>query len=369
MIKYLSSGVIKGVGPAVAKKIVEAFGDDTFSIIEKTPHRLSEIKGITAKKADSIADEFKEIFGVRCLMSFLSSQGINAVQSVSIFKRWGVMALDLIKQNPYILIKENVDFALADNIAKNLSIPLDSPLRICAGLEFVLMHNSNNGFTCLPKDKLIITVCKLLGLETDLINTSLEQMLFESRLYSYNTSIPLIYLPCFYLAQKYICSRLQIMINVYSNQDVDADDTIALIEENKNINYEGLQKKAINQAVKQNVFILTGGPGTGKTTTLNAIIEILEQQGKKVSIAAPTGRAAKRISEVTGKEAKTIHRLLEVEMGYAKTNKLEFVHNEQNPLECDVVIIDEMSMIDTLLFESLLRGMKPSAKLIMVGDF
>ncbi|MFZ2539283.1 MAG: AAA family ATPase, partial [Oscillospiraceae bacterium] len=369
--KYLSSGVVKGIGPVTARRIVDKFGRDTFDIIEETPHRLTEITGITKAKADKLAVDFKQVFGVRALMLFLSKHYINPMQSVMIWKKWGAIALDLIKENPYILCTSdlNVDFGTADTIAKSFSLSMDSGERVYAALTYVLTYNLNNGHTALPRSSLINAAQKLLELDTDIISDQLDDQLQKATLFSYTTTTELIYLSVFYLAQRYISSRLQLMLKVYSDKMKNVNDVIEYIENEKGIKYENLQRKAIAQAVEHDAFILTGGPGTGKTTTLNGIIDALEQQGKKVAIAAPTGRAAKRISEVTGREAKTIHRLLEVSVGFAKTSKLEFVHNEQNPLDADAIIIDEMSMVDTMLFDSLLRGMKHNAKLIMVGDF
>lgn len=371
MIKYLSSGVVKGIGPATAKKIVEKFGADTFQIIEQSPMRLTEVSGITKAKAEKLIEDFKQVFGVRALMTFLAAHRINPMQSVSIYKKWGTLALDLVKQNPYILVSADVpiDFSIIDGIAESLGIARNNPMRIAASLEYVLSFNTHNGHTCLPAEKLVQAASKLLMVEAELIEAVLDELLEKEVLYSYTANKELVYLPIYYASQKYIASRIKIMLGLYSTSTIDVSLVIKQIEQEKGIEYEALQRKAIEQAVLNDVFILTGGPGTGKTTTLNGIIEVLEQQGKKVSIAAPTGRAAKRISEVTSRDAKTIHRLLEVAIGFAKTGRMEFVHNEENPLDSDVVIVDEVSMIDTLLFDALLRGMKLSAKLVLVGDF
>lgn len=373
MKKYLSSGAIKGVGKATASRIVAHFGEDTFKILEDAPERLSEIKGITANKASEIGVQFKQMFGVRALMVFLSNFNINPNQSVVIFKRFGNLALDLIKQNPYILCEEGIfiDFAIADEIAIAYEIPPTSNKRIAAGIGYVLTHNLSNGHTGLPRKTLLQTTSKLLNVHIDLVNNCLNEEIENKVFYSQTNRLPteLIFMANFYLAQQYIAGRLTVMLTVATEDVYDVNPTIDLIEKENGIKYESLQRFAIEEASRQDVFVLTGGPGTGKTTTLNGVIEVLEAQDKKVLLATPTGRASKRISEVTGRTAKTIHRLLEVQNGYGQSSKLEFTHNESNPLDADVVIIDEMSMVDTMLFEALLRGMKPKAKLIMVGDF
>lgn len=369
--KYLSSGVVKGIGPVTARRIVERFGKDTLKIIEETPERLMEISGITRQKTEKLAEDFKQVFGVRTLMLFLQQHGLNAMQSVLIFKRWGSAAMDFIRENPYILSIGDlgIPFDVADNIARSYSLPLNCPERIFAGIHYVLSHNLSNGHTCLPRRMLLPAAARLLSLDEGTISDELDKELEQGNLSRRRESDEFIYLPELFEAQLYIANRLDRMLQTGPDKPAPVEDTILLIEQERGIQYEKLQKKAIVQAVQNNAFILTGGPGTGKTTTLNGILSVLEQQGLEVALAAPTGRAAKRMSEVTGREAKTIHRLLEVSVGYQKTGRVEFVHNEEYPLDADAVIVDEMSMVDSLLFCSLLQGMRPEAKLIMVGDF
>lgn len=369
--RYLASGVVKGIGPATAKRIVDRFGDDTLRVIEEDPMRLAEVQGISRAKAEKMAESFKQVFGVRSLMLFLSQHGIDPVKSVAVYKKWGASAMERIRENPYILSLSEigVPFSVSDSIADTLSLPKDAPERVSAGLRYVLSHNTSNGHTALPRRLLLPTAAKLLNLEEETVENVLDDGLLNGDFYTMTENTPLIFLPEYYTAQQYITGRINVMLSVYSEKPQGVDAAIDLIEREKRIHYADLQRKAIAQAAEHALFILTGGPGTGKTTTLNGIIEVLEQQGKRVALAAPTGRAAKRMAEVTGREAKTIHRLLEVAVGYAKSGKLEFVHNEQDPIDADAVIVDEVSMVDTLLFDALLRGMKPAAKLILVGDF
>ncbi len=369
--RYLSSGVVKGIGPATARNIVNCFGDDTLKIIEESPMRLAEVPGISAAKAQKLAGAFAQVFGVRTLMMFLSKYQVTPMQSVAIYKEWGNYAMDLIKQNPYILSRASfgISFATADAMATALSLPPENEDRILAGIQFVLKHNTANGHTALPFRLLLPTAAKLLQLPEEAVEEVLRKAVSDGELYEEDGTPDLVFLPEYYTAQKSIVSRISLMLSSYREPQPQIDEVISLIESEKGIHYESLQRKAIAQAAEHPVFILTGGPGTGKTTTVNGMIELFEQQGKTVMLTAPTGRAAKRMTEVSGKEAKTIHRLLEVEPGYAQTGKLVFSHNEQNPLYGDVVIVDEVSMVDTLLFDALLRGMKPTAKLILVGDY
>lgn len=369
ILKYLSSGVIKGIGPTMAKRLVEEFGEKTLDVIENSPEELTKVKGMSAKKADEITLEFKRIFGIRALMIFLTGFGISPSAAAAAWKRWGQFAVEMIKANPYLLCSQgiDIDFAKAEEMAQSLELPRTSPDRVQAGILYILSKNAVNGHTCLPLDRLEKTAGELLGVEENVIAEGFDAALENETICRYEKKGRVfIFLEDYFRAEQYISTRLSVMNDCFKDNKTDYSRLIDIEEKTKAITYAEKQREAIALALSKGFLILTGGPGTGKTTTLKAIISMYEQRGMRVMIAAPTGRAAKRISDLTGYNAMTIHRLLEVM--FDSGGQPKFKHNEHNPVSCDVMIIDEMSMVDTLLFESLLRALKLSCRLIMVGD-
>lgn len=367
--KYLSSGVIKGIGPSLAKKIVSQFGDKTLEIMENTPERLLDIKGISPAKCENISNEIKQIFNLRRLMTYLSRFEIKAKFAMKAFKKWGFQSIEIIQNNPYLLCSYGVEleFKKAEAVAVSVGIKNDSPMRVKAGISYILLENTNNGHTCLPLDRLQKKVCEYLEINEQSFFDAYNEDIKDENLVEYiKGERAFVFLADYYNAEKYTAGRLGI-IQAFSSPDIyDYEKLIDENEKETGIKYEKFQRLAISGALSKGLLILTGGPGTGKTTTLNAIISMYRKKGETVMIAAPTGRAAKRISDLTGYEAKTIHRLLEVQ--YDMDGRLRFSHNEKNPLKCSVLVVDEMSMVDTLLFESLLRALRINCRLIMVGD-
>lgn len=367
--RYLASGAISGIGPVLAKRLVAKFGDDTLDIIENHAETLTEIEGITKKKADKISQEFKTTFAARALMSYLSKFEIETAYGIKAWKRWGNTAEEMIRSNPFVMCIVGVDlpFSKADEIAAKADIPADNENRIKAGITYVLRQNSDSGHTCLPLDKLVKLSSEFLTVDDKLVQKVIDEEIEEENLYYYDKhGRRFVMLADFYRAEDYIARRLAIMRQISYDNKIDFSDVIDLEEENNGIRYEKIQREAINLALSKGFLVLTGGPGTGKTTTLNAIISLYQQQGMNVMICAPTGRAAKRLSDLTGYDAKTIHRLLEVKFSSGDT--LAFVHNENNLLDCDALIIDEMSMVDSCLFEAVLRAVSVTCKLVLVGD-
>ncbi len=368
LLRYLSTGAIKGVGPSTARKIVETFKDETLTVLEKNPEKLAQINGISLAKAMSIGEEFAKQFGVREVMLLLARFKISTEDSIKAYKVLGKDAVNKIKNNPYLLCGERIDFSFekAEDIAQYYNIADDDLLRVCAGVEYVLRKNSYNGHTCLPRQKLVSVSAELLGVTKDIVDIAISRLIEELRLRSkFVGNMEFIALPAFYNGEEYIATKLTVMASRNINAFVD-DREIGFLENSMGISFDEKQKLAVKTSLENSITLLTGGPGTGKTTTLKAMIEMFSHRDMEIELAAPTGRAAKRMSELTGCEAKTLHRLLEVE--WTDEEKPKFARNERNPLECEVLILDEVSMVDTLLFESLLRALPLNSRLILVGD-
>ena len=369
ILRYLSSGAIKGIGPATAQRIVEEFGESSLEVMENEPERVARLRGVSAEKALDFAAQLKANSGVRTLMLFLGEYGISNAAAVKIYKALGAECVSLIKDNPYILLDGDfgVGFERADFIAKREDMDADSGVRVRAGLGYVLRHNEGNGHTCLPKDKLCDTAAGFLGVGLDRARECLEEMLFDrSLILDRIGETDFVFTPQMHLVEMYIASRLKMMLSFPAEGEKDVEKALERLEKSNDITYADLQKQAVAAALTEGMLVLTGGPGTGKTTTLNAIIKILKDRGKKVLLAAPTGRAAQRMSELTGEEAKTIHRLLEV--SWDRHDNPVFNKNEQNQLKCDALIIDEASMVDCCIFESVMRALPIGCRLILVGD-
>lgn len=369
ILKYLSSGAVKGIGAATAARIVETFGENSLEVIEKEPERLAQVKGVTKSKAKRISEDFQQANGIKDVMARLGKYGITPEESVRIWKRYGAHAEECIRQDPFCLCDEelDIDFARADTIAASLEMPQDDSGRIRAGILHVLRHNADNGHTCLPRDRLAQVAARMLQVEVESVGGTLRSMeeTFDVQAQTFGER-EFIFLPRYYQSETYSADRLKMMLRYPPQSIVGVAGAIKEVEIRENIHYAAEQKEAIVQALEKGFLILTGGPGTGKTTTLNGIIRILKNKGETVLLAAPTGRAAKRMSELTGEEAKTVHRLLQVE--WDDQDNPVFSRNERNPLECDAVVVDELSMVDTLLFEGILRALPLGCRLILVGD-
>lgn len=370
ILRYLSAGAVKGIGPATAKKIVAKFGEQTFEVMENEPHRLTEIKGISLEKARSVSEIVAGRRSLRELCLRLAKYGLSSDESLSAFKVLGEYAAELIESNPYLLCKPGIDlgFEKADEVAEILEISADNIDRLKAGITYVIAHNQVNGHTCLPKLKVIEVAARLLETDSRKIDDAVEFMLSEKRLVCLTfNGTAFLSLADTFACEEYIANRLLTELSLSNREKEVSDREIKAVEKDLGLEFEGMQRQALKCSAVSGVFVLTGGPGTGKTTTVNGMIRLLEKRGLKVALAAPTGRAAKRMTELCGKEAKTIHRLLEV--GTADDGKSHvFVRNERNPLNYDAVIVDEMSMVDIYIFNALLKALRLATVLILVGD-
>lgn len=371
MERYLGSGAIKGLGEALAKRIVKEFGADTFRIIEEEPERLAEIKGISERKAIEIATQMMEKKDMREAMIFLQQYGISNTLAVKIYKTYGMGVYGILKENPYKMADDidGVGFKIADEIARKIGIHTDSDYRIRSGILYVLIQATAEGHIYLPKEILLRRAATLLEVEEGYLEPQLSNLMMDKKLIIKRKGEQLnIYAASMYYAQQN-CARMLCDLNIPTLTGKEsATKKVEKLEETLGIELDALQRQAVVDGASNGVFILTGGPGTGKTTTINVMIHYFESEGMDIFLAAPTGRAAKRMTETTGYEARTIHRMLELGGGLEDDKKQNYERNEENPLEADVVIIDEMSMVDLFLFQALLKAMVPGTRLIMVGD-
>ena len=370
ILSYLSSRIIKGIGPKTAARIVERFGDQTLTVMEREPERLAEVSGISREKARAIGEEFRVRVGMRQLMEFFTLHQLPAELAVRTYKVYGESTVELLYDDPYLLMDEGLEapFGAVDRFAIDLGVARDDPRRVRAGILFELNYNLTAGHSFLPQDKLIAATAQLLSVEESAVSHGVEILLENQQLVRDTLAgITVLYLPQLYEAEDYITRRLLLAAERTFPAPKNLDKLMKAVARESGVSYSLQQEQAIRQAATSGMLLITGGPGTGKTTILKGILSLLGQMQLRCVLAAPTGRAAKRLTEVTGEEASTIHRLLEATLD-PNTGKMFFVRDESNPLKADVVIVDEMSMVDVLLLHSLLQAIPQGKRLIFVGD-
>ncbi len=371
ILDYLSSGAIRGIGPATAQKLVERFGADTLDVLENAPEELRRLKGITDKRAREIAESFREQLGLRRLMEFLTRFELPIALAVPLYRRFGAGAMEQLRRDPYQLSAEpfNVDFGLADEIALALGFTGDASCRTEAGILFELSHNEQNGgHIFLPREKLIAATAQLLDAPPDVVEKSLDVLIDRWRIVQEPVAnVTACYLARCYTDEDYVAMRIRAMLSDKPDRLNGAKKAIDEIEREQGIEYAPLQRQAVELAAEQELLILTGGPGTGKTTSVRAILTLFERMGLDVLLAAPTGRAAKRMGEVCERDAQTIHRLLGMSWD-ERTGQVKFQKDEKDPLKADAIIVDETSMVDLALMRALLAALKPGCRLVLVGD-
>lgn len=368
--KYLASGLIPHIGPKTAESIVEKFGLDSLDVLQYNPERLKEIKGIGDVKLAAIIESYEEQREVRNVMIFLQEFGISVNQGIKMYKKYGVSTVSVIRENPYKLSEDihGIGFKTADKIAKQIGITGDNPYRIEAGIRFVIMSSAGSGHCYIPKTELIPEVVKILGVEEALIEEGMRNLALRGTI----NMVPdgeevLVYYAPFHVAENNVSRKLTELSQIQLDElEIDIEKEIEKIEKEEDIVFATRQKLAIRESLENGLAVITGGPGTGKTTTINAIIKICEDLELSVLLTAPTGRAAKRMTETTGREAKTIHRLLEY--SFMEEESMAFGKDEESPIEADLVIIDEASMIDILLMNSLVKALNPGTRVVLVGD-
>ena len=372
MERYLGSGAIKGIGAAMAARIVRRFKGDTFRIIEEEPERLAEVKGISEKKAIEISAQMEEKKDLRQAMMFLTQYGISVPLAVKIYQQYGNRTYQVVEENPYRLADDisGIGFKIADEIASRIGIHTDSDYRIRSGLLYVLLQATGEGHTCLPKEDLLHRASALLGVEEEQMETQLMNLCMDWKLVmkEQNGKV-MVWYGQYYYMELNVAKMLHDLNLECEMEESQIVKKLSKVEKQASITLDEMQRKAVVEAVKNGVLVITGGPGTGKTTTINAIIRYFETEDMEILLAAPTGRAAKRMTEATGWEAVTIHRLLELS-GVPSDDRstASFERNEENPLEADVIIIDEMSMVDIFLMNALLKAVSVGTRLILVGD-
>ena len=370
ILAYLSSGICKGVGPATARSIVERFGLDTLDILETEPERLQMIRGITAKKAMEIGSMFRQHMGLRRLMEFLSRYQLPPVLAIRLRQQYGDGALEMVRRNPYLLSDDvcGVDFSVTDTMALSMGFAEDCGERLRAAVTFELTFNENNGHVFLPRDKLLSATCQLLDCGLEQVEAALDALTEQHAVVIERiANVQAVYLRRLWEAESSACARLLALLDMDADQSRYAERTVAEIEREQGITYAPMQRQAVALAAKAGVMLLTGGPGTGKTTTVRGIVALFQKMGLSIVLAAPTGRAAKRMGELTGMEAQTIHRLLGTTWNET-AHQVTFQKTEKEPLEAEAVIVDEMSMVDVALFSALLRALRPGTRLVLVGD-
>ncbi len=367
---YLSSGVCKGLGPATARRIVDRFGAESLDIIESAPEKLHAIKGMTSKKATDISKAFCQHMGLRRLMAFLATYELPPVLAVELRRRYGNDAMKTIERNPYLLSMEDmgVPFSAADAMAMTLGLDAESEHRMQAAVLFELRHNEHNGHLFLPRDKLLQATCQLLQCDFSLVEQALDALLERGSVKCEQVAnVQACYLRRLWEAEITACARILALVKADSYKSPKAGHTVDKIEQEQGVTYAPLQRQAVELAAKSGVLILTGGPGTGKTTSLRGIVALYQSMGLEILLCAPTGRAAKRMSELTGVEAQTIHRCLGMNWN-EQLGQATFTKDEKEPLEAHAVVVDEMSMVDLTLFAALLRALRPGTRLVLVGD-
>ena len=370
IFEFLASGAVKGIGAATARRMLDRFGEDALNVLEQTPEKLSELPGISLKRAKAMGETYRRQIGMRRLLDFLGEHSLPLPAAMPLYRRYGDRALDALKEQPYLLVDPDlgVSFSSADKLALELGLEADDPRRVEAAVLFELSHNAGNGHTFVPQDKLIPATASLLHIELEPVERAILSLTEQGSVVREELAgVEACYLAELHDAEEYAAMRLSEMCQMELRPPRGLDKLIDRLEREQGITYAAQQRQAVELAAKRQVILLTGGPGTGKTTCLRGVLALFEALGLETALAAPTGRAAKRLGEATLSEAKTIHRLLETKMNPA-TGQLMFVHDQNEPLSADAVIVDETSMVDISLMSALLAALRGDCRLVLVGD-